>query len=538
MRSALLAGRFRESNRMAGGQVVRAAVVVVLMVALGACGANGGGNQKDVGPVQKGGTLTIGSSAEPLSLDPGKSETAPPAERPLLLAFQRLVEASPTSNDVVPGLARSWEFNGAKTQLTFHLGEFKFFNGDTVTADDVKFSLDRMMDPKVDPDFGATYQRQIKKVTAPDPATVVLDLQPGPQPDILDWLTFTGASIYSEKVFNQLGAKQFGNAPTGAGSGPFNIESFDRGQSIVLKQNPNWTGQKPNVDEVVIRTIPNDNARMLALRSGEIDVAESVPYPQIRSVAAASGVQIQEVKIASVFAPWIASSGPTAPKEVRQALLDAIPFDTIQKVAFAGKGTIPNSTVPPLRYWDSSVPAVKTDLAKAKELMASSPTPNGFTLEMLTLTGDTVSNQTAQILQQAWKQIGVTLKIRSLDQASLYQANIDGNWQAILFGPGSMASHVPTEAEFYDNWANPDIAKYFKYNNPQLDDLMKQANSTWDEAKRKELYAKIQQSTLDNLPWLPILFDSSVYAVRDTVHKFGVTPLDTWNLLDTWVSSK
>lgn len=518
--------------------MIRAVLAVVLAVALAACGAKGRGNSEADGPVQKGGTLTIGSSAEPLSLDPGKSETAPPAERPLLLAFQRLVEASPTSNEIVPGLATSWEFNGAKTQLTFHLGDFKFANGDSVTADDVKFSLERLMDLKVNPDFGYTYQRQIKKVNAPDPTTVVLELQAGPQPDLLDWLTFTGASIYSEKVFEQLGEKKFGDAPTDAGSGPFNIESFERGQRMVFKQNPNWTGQKPNVDEVVIRMIPNDNARMLAVRSGEIDVAESVPYPQIKSVEGVPGVKIEETKIASVFAPWIASDGPTAPKEVRQALLYAIPFETIKKVAFAGKGTIPNSTVPPLRYWDSAVPAVKTDLAKAKELMAASPTPNGFTLEMLTLTGDTVSNQTAQILQQAWKEIGVTLEVRSLDQAALYQANIDGNWQTILFGPGSMASHVPTEAEFYDNWANPAIAKYFKYDNPELGDLMKQANSTWDEAERKDLYAKVQQSALDNLAWLPILFDTSVYAVSDSVHKFGVTPLDTWSLMDTWVSSK
>lgn len=537
MRSGVFAGSPRASIGRGAVRVTRVLIAVVLGVALAACGGGGNGDgDNESGPVQKGGTLTLGSAAEPLSLDPHVAETAPPAERPLMLAFQRLVEASPDSFDIEPGLAESWEFNDDRTELTFVLGSAKFANGDTVVASDVKFSLDRLMDPKVDPDFATTYSQQIKRVKVVDDTTVVLELQPGPQPDLLDWLTFTGASIASEKVFNELGAKEFAVAPTDAGSGPFNIVSFDRGQQMVFERNEHWQGEEPNLDGVVIRTIPNDNARMLAVRSGEIDVADSVPYPQMESIDSVSGVKLQNADIASVFGPWVASEGPTAPKEVRQALLYATPLDTIQEVAFAGTGEIPNSTVPPLRYWDSSIPAVSFDLDKAKELMAQSPTPDGFSLELLVLNGDSISLQVGQILQQAWAEIGVDLSIRPLDQASLYQANIDGNWQIILFGPGSMASHVPTEAEFYANWANPFIAKYFKYDNPELVDLMTQANATTDEDERMELYSQIQQSALDNMAWLPFLFDEAVYALGDHVHDFVVTPLDTWNLDDTWVS--
>lgn len=530
--------RFRSRARHVG--VVPAAALVVALLAACTSGSGGttGASSSDAGPVQKGGTLTIGSSAEPVSLDPSKAETAPPVERPLSLAFQRLVEASPTSPAVVPGLAKSWSLNPSKTAMTFVLADAKFANGDPVTAEDVKFSLDRLMDPKVDPDFSFTYSQMIKGVSAPDSKTVVLALQPGPQPSLLSWLTFTGASVYSEKVFKQLGATAFDTAPTNAGSGPFNIESWTRGQQIVLKRNPHFVGQAPNLDEIVIKTIPDDNTRMLAVRSGQIDVADSVPFPQIQSMSAISGLQIKHSQIASVFAPWIASTGPTASPQVRRALLYATPFDTIQKVVFAGTGTLPNSTVPPLTYWDKSVPTVSYNLPKAQELMASSPTPGGFSLQMLITSGDSVSLQTAQILQDAWKKIGVNLTIQSLDQASLYQRNTDGNWQAILFGPGSMASHVPTEDEFYANWANPYIAKYFKYNNPELNALMKQANSTWDETTRKQLFSKIQQSVLNDPPWLPLLFDDAVDAVRDNVHGWAVTPLNTWNLQDAWVSAK
>lgn len=521
--------------RPARRQGAMGVVLAGLLVVLAAC-SNGSGSGGSDGPVQKGGTLTIGSNSEPLSLDPSKAETQPATERPLLLAFQRLVDASPTSHEVVPGLASKWAFDKARTKLTFNLGEGTFANGDRVTAADVKFSLDRLMDPEVDPDFATTFTSQIKSVEAPDEKTVVLNLQRGPQPDVLDWLTMTGASIISEKAFKELGAKKAGVAPTNAGSGPYNIMSFERGQQIVLERNPHWQGKEPNIDKVVIKMIPNDNTRMLAVRSGQIDIAEAVPYPQIQSIKKVSSVEVKTEDTASVFGPWIASEGPTAPAEVRKALLLATPFKTIQKVAFAGTGQIPNSTVPPLRYWDKTIAPVKTDLAEAKALMAESPTPHGFSLEMLVTSGDSVALQTAQILQQSWKKIGVKLSVRPLDQAALYQANIDGNWQAILFGPGSAASHIPSESEFYANWANPVIAKFFKYKNPELVKLMGEAAATSDETEREKLYSQIQRTTLDNLPWLPFLFDDPVYAVSKKVHDFGVTPLDTWNLSGTWVS--
>ncbi|WP_460943944.1 ABC transporter substrate-binding protein [Okibacterium endophyticum] len=520
------------SYRRRGAAVVALAFVVALA---GCSGGEPDTGRADGDSPQKGGTLTIGSSSDPVSLDPAVGRTDVSSQRPVILAFERLVEVAPDSTEIVPGLAESWELNEDRTELVFHLRASTFSDGTPVTSEDVKFSLERLMDPEVSPNFAPIYSQQIAGIETPDEKTVVLLLD-GPQPALTAWLTFPGASIISQKAFEKLGTDGLAELPTDAGSGPFKIVSWERGQVIRFERNSHYREQgKPYLDAVEIRTMPDDNSRMLAARSGDVDVVESVPYSQIESLKGTDLI-VEETPVASVFGPWLASTGPMESPEVRQALHYATPKESIQKVVFGGTGEIPNSAIPPMLYWDESIDPVPYDIEKAKELLSGSPTPDGFEVEMLIVSGDSIALQTAQILQEAWKEIGVVVDVRALDEASVYERNTNGDWEIILFGPGSMASHIPTEDEFAGNWATPHIAKFFQYDNPELTDLMAQASSTWDESERTELFSQAQQMLLDDPPIIPILFEEVTIARSSGVNDFVMNPLNWLYLTDTWLS--
>src|SRR4029077_15948403 len=249
---------------------------------------------------QRGGVLEFARNFEPVTLGPfGAADNG--TIWTIMMIYDQLVEYAPGKLDPQPGLAKSWDIsNGGKT-ITFHLRDATFSNGSPVTADDVVFSLNRFKDPKVNNllPFLAT---SIASVSAPNKKTVVMKLK-RPDGAIFSNLSVFPASITPKAVVTKMGDKAFALNPVG--SGPFVVTEWKRGQYLKMGRNQHyWRSGQPYLDGVEFDYVTNDNTRILSLQSGQVDVAENIPFSQVDSLNKGS-TQVEIAPLASIDAIWL-----------------------------------------------------------------------------------------------------------------------------------------------------------------------------------------------------------------------------------------
>ena len=483
----------------------------------------------------KGGVLTFARQFEPVSLDPDGANGDNGTVFTIPQIFDQLVEVGPAGFDPVPGLAESWSASDDQLSYTFTLRDAKYSNGDPVTADDVKYSLDRFRDPNVDLNYaglGAT----IKDVVVVDPKTVRVDLSRVDGAFLAEISVFA-ASIVPAKVLTQMGKSAFAEHPVG--SGPFMLDSWTHGQTMKLVRNPNyWKPGLPYLDGVTFQFVADDNARVLGLLGGDFDVVENVSLAEAAQVQNHQGTRLQSETIMAL--DNIAFNDQKAPlneKAVRQALAYATPLDQILKSVYLGLGQVANSQLPRNRYWDSTVQPYTFDIAKAKELLATSSVPSGFKLPLVIVAGDTLQSQTAAILQSAWAQIGVDVSVSTVDQGTADTNFSSGDYEAMW---RQVTSDVTADDELatllLDSTGG--LHSWFTwYDSSQANQIIKQANSTSDNTLRQQLFSQLQTLALNDMPKLPLVFPTARTGMSSRVHDFKTVPTAWWDLADVWLSN-
>jgi peptide/nickel transport system substrate-binding protein len=452
--------------------------------------------------------------------------------------FDNLVDIQSGVSGVVPDLAESWDTSTDGLSYTFHLRPAKFSNGDPVTAEDVKFSLDEAADPNVDGGYAFLYP--IKDVVIVDQTTVRVDLK-NADLSFIDDLAIGGAMILPEKIVQSLGQDKFGESPIG--SGPFMLKSWTRGQSVELVRNPYyWKTGQPYLDGVTFVYVVDDNARALQVESGQADVADPVTVAQIGSLKSTAGVTVETNKLETVQDVVLnqKNKGPLQDPKVRQALNYATDKQAICDTVFQGTAVPANSPLQQgTNFWDSSVAPIPYDLQQAKNLMAQSSVPNGFTMSLVYSAGNAQRDAEALILQSEWAQIGVKLTLQVVDPAVLSQAEIDGTYDAYFEKPTAWSSDSLDTSEIAslmfipaDGWA----AGNAFWNDPTAIQLATTAAATNDVAKARDLYSQLQKYALANGPFVPLVFADLLTALRNPVHGFATNPLAWWNLEDVWMA--
>jgi peptide/nickel transport system substrate-binding protein len=501
-------------------------VLCAAVVLLAACGSSssssssGGATSASTGTPVRGGTLVMGRSFEALDLNPFTCSCENGSLQVLANVFDTLFRFAPNSTgEPVPDLAESVTITSDHLTYTMKLRPARFSNGEPVTAADVQYSLTRASGPKSL--YGALYP--IAKVETPSTNTVIMHLK-APTPAILYSLSIPPAAIAPAKVVKELGDEGFATHPVGAGA--FKLQEWAKGQKIVLVPNPYyWNHEKPYLAKVEFQYIPDDNTRALAVQSGSVDIADEIPYSQINQVNGHGGVAVKVFPSSSLAAVYMNNAvKPLNEIKVRQALAYATPQTAIRSAVFHNLAPVGNSTAPKLKYWSSAAQAYPYDIAKAKTLLSESSVPHGFTLKMNIVGTDQPSVQTAQILQQAYEKIGVKVQLQQLDFGTLQTRRVAGEDMSYLYPPDANTSDIPVPDEFaYFLYASQsaDQNLYSNYVNPEAEKLTKEATSTFDETKRAELFARLQQVTLANPPSVPIVFAPYRTAVRSKVQGFN-----------------
>jgi peptide/nickel transport system substrate-binding protein len=535
--------RRRTAYRRALLAAVAAALASGLLTACGGSGTSStgptastaSGASASTGDPVHGGTLTIARSYDPQSLNPLTCACDNGSLQVMVEVFDTLVSyATPDASATpVPDLATSWTVSPDGRTYTFKLRAASFSNGQPVTAQDVKYSLTRASSPVSA--YGGLYP--ISSIATPDSHTVVLALKT-PAPGLIYALGFPAASIVPEALVKREGDAAFSQHPVG--SGPFVMARWLHGQELDLAPNPHyWQTGLPYLSAVRMLYVPNDNTRILNIRTGAVDIADEIPFSQVKTLED-EGIRVLVQPSSAIDTVILNNSyAPLGNLAVRQALAYATPVQAIAKSVFAGLAPTMNTVMPKLKYWNPAVRPYPYDLARARALLAGSPYPHGFALTLSVDGSDTPSLQTAQIVQAAWAQIGVKVKIQEYDYGTVQSRWAAGEYQSTLLVPDADTSDLPVDDEYahglFDNYA-ADKNLYSYYQNPVAQKLAVVGLTANDEAVRRAAFEKLQAVTMAAAPSIPLVWAPFRAAVAANVQGFSYVLVGWYPLQKVWLS--
>jgi peptide/nickel transport system substrate-binding protein len=404
----------------------------------------------------------------------------------------------------------------------------EFHNGKTVSAEDVRYTLRRIIDKK-SPQAGASGLSAVDPngVTVVDPRTVKLTLST-PDAVLLDQLAQYGNGI----VPVGYDPKQ----PVGAG--PFKYVSFEPGQQSVFARHANyWRKDEPHLDEVVIIDFPDDTARVNALISKQVDVIDQLPLGQINVVKANPDLKVLE----SETGAWLpftmrVDRPPFNDVRVRQAFRLIVDRDQMVRQVLGGHGVVGNDLYG--RFdpcYAKDLPQRKQDIARAKDLLKQAGKEN-LTVELVTSAVAAGLVEAAQVFANQARAAGVTVTVKKVESGEFYGDNYlkwdfaQDFWFSRSYLPQTAQGSVPAAPYNETHWAEPKFL-----------DLIGQARTTVDEAKRCDLARQAQQIEYDNGGYIIWGFPNQVDAHRTNVNgltrdKTGI-PLNYYGFRKAWLSS-
>jgi len=483
----------------------------------------------------KGKTLKMARNAEPFSpLVPWQVDDNPALFISVNI-YDTLLRTTKDGLSVEPGLATKWDSSADGLTWTFTLRDgLKFSDGTPVKGADFVASLNlcRMSKKSVWTDN----YKAIADVAAPDDKTVKITLKQ-PHAPILSELAMFCAAILPADFAMQSEVDGFDPTKT-KGTGAYSLNGWKKGDPLILQKNPNYWKQPHNgPDTVQIEYVADDNARILKLQGGETDVIDFVPLSQLTSLGMQPNITSKAFVIQqfSVLEMNIEKDF-VKDQKVRQALNYALDKDAIVKSVYFGQAPVMNSPIPPGTYYDKTLPGYPFNLDKAKQLMADSTAPKGFTLEFTIASGNNTSQQIATIAKDQWSKLGVTVNISQLESSVLRQSYKDAK---LVIWPGGWTNDMndPTEIVNYEmrGGASP-FAIWTHYNNPDLNDKITKADLEQDPMKRAAAYSEIQKIYLDAAPIVLIAYPPATAAWQKGIDGFFIDGLSYYRFEDVKVN--
>ena len=479
--------------------------------------ACGGGEKKAGGGATDKNTLVIALKSTPTNLD-SRVGADNASGRLFDLVYSGLVRVTPNF-DYAPDVAEKWETPDDKT-IIFHLNpNAKFHNGQPVTAKDVKWTYDSMMDPNFTTSKRSGYAA-VDHIEAPDDHTVIFKLKE-PNPGIFDNLTVgilpTGAdtNVYKTRPI---------------GCGPYKVVDYKVDDRIVLQAFDSWHLGAPKIKNVIVRIIPDLTTMTLELRRGTVNFAvnqiafENVPEfekNQDFKVVRSSGSVYQYICMNlkdPIFAKPL----------VRQALAYAIDAPRIIKDIQRGYAE-PTQTMLAKGHWArvEDLPSYPYDPNKAKQLLAQAGYPNGFSFTFKT-SQDAEANSRAEVIQQMLKQVGINMQIQSNEMSTFFDDIGKGNFQMYSLSRNGIADPDFFYVIFFSKNTPPDGQNRGSYANPRIDQLLIQGRSTFDRAKRKPAYAEVQKIVATDLPYISLYMQDNVAIMRNNISGYVQYPAGFW----------
>ncbi|MER8466236.1 ABC transporter substrate-binding protein [Mesorhizobium sp. M1396] len=468
--------------------------------------------------------LVIATSlAQVLSLDPQQA-TEPKAIEIMANLYDRLVATDPSGADkLVPQLAESWAVDDKG--VTFKLRDAKFASGNPVTANDVVYSLTRLL--KLDQAAAANFKRigytgdNIEKlVRAEDDKTVRIDLSGKVTADLLLFrLAMVVASVVdSVEVQGHVVDNDFGNGwlrTKSAGSGPFTLNRWTPNELVILEANPDYATGAPKMRRVIMRHVPESQVERLMLDRGDVDLANALTAPDIATFKDKKGFEIQRIPTGGFYVLSMnAGNKYLSNPKVREAIAYGIDYKGMETAIMGPYGKARTVPVPETFEYAIPSPDWQLNVDKAKWLLAEAGYKDGFSLNLKTI-AQTPRIDLATAIQATLGQIGITVNIQQGNGAEIIAAHRARDFDLLIPQTGAYMPNVLGSMEQFssnpDNSLEANNAGNFVWRSawdiPELTDLTAKASMERDPKKRGELYVEMQKMFVDQKPAVLPLFE-------------------------------
>ena len=442
---------------------------------------------------------------EPFTVDPaGKGALAAVSDYVQIHIFDALVDFTGTSLTLKPMLATRWENPNATTWRFYLRRDAKFHNGDPLTAEDVKFTIETQLANK-----GATvnaYLGPTEGARVIDPYTVEITTKT-PFPALL----FNLSRVHIlPRAYAKLGADAFAAKPIG--SGPYRFTEWQRGQRIVLDANPDYWGGRPDPKRLMFRFIADPSTRAAELRAGGVDIAINPPIAQLKELNAGD-TQILTIPAARAIAYSINTlQKPLDDVRVRRALNYAVDRESIVRSLLQGLG---QATGQPFASgwlgYDESIKPYPYDIAQAKRLLAEAGLANGFDLTWSISTGTWLADkEIAEAAAAMLGQAGVRVRLVPTERAKIQKDLPGGTFDGITTGQwGTIA-----ESEIMVRWFFRTPKIFTPDLDAKLNELATAAATELGRSKREKAYQALARFAHDQALWLFVYHLDEVIAKR------------------------
>jgi len=497
-----------------------------------AAGASPSAALSGAGKVQSGGKIRIGVAAGPVDLDP-HTTTLLGDQQLLENIYRGLTVLNPQTLSPVGEIAESWTVSSDELTWTFKLRPgVKFHNGRDVTAADVKFSLERILDPKIK----ASAAGDLSPISAIDilnPHTVALKLKNryGILPVALQEPAWS-AIIPPEAVAN------LGTTPVG--TGPFQWVSQVPNTSVTLAKFPDyWRRPLPHLAQLHYQVIPDASAKLSALLSKQVDFIDAVPLSQVAQVTNRSGITLVRFQ-----SSWVNELGfnchvkPFSDVRVRQAIAMALDTKLIAEAATFGQGGPAQTMVSPASPIKVHVNPLPYNPTRAKALLAEAGYPKGFSFSFSPCGGTAFPDMqlASEVIAYQLQAIGIRSTTPTIG-AGLWAENVitKHDYQGFVCG---LVSGLDPDQHLFRYFDSDGLFNFSQYpSTPTLDHLLLEGRETINPAQRGKIYSQACEILAEQVPWIPLYWLPGLVAMASNVK--GFLPEPEFNLrFDTvWIQS-
>ncbi|RAM67002.1 ABC transporter substrate-binding protein [Herbaspirillum rubrisubalbicans] len=489
-----------------------------------------------LGTVAQAAELKIGFKAEITSADPHVLNSA---NRNIWAHVYDSLVAQDHQLRPKPSLALSWRMINPTTWEFKLRPDVKFHDGQTMTAEDVKYSIDRAMNLSGPRTF-RSYLREVSAISVSGPLTVQVKTK-HVSPTLPDNLGLI--AILPKSLGEHVSEESFANGKSAIGTGPYRFGSWLHGQKLVLNKNPSYWGEKEPWDSVSFQFIPREPARAAALLSGSVDIINDITANMERSLRAFKLVSLTSYMLNYLaldqfrdISPFVRDAtgvplkkNPMKDIKVRQAMMMAINRDGIIKYLMKDDATAAQQLVPKGFFgYDPELKLPGYDAAKARELLAQAGYPQGFQLTLHCPNNRYVNDaRLCEAVAQQWSQAGIRTDVATMPY-SVFQtrafgsgANGEPEFSAFLVGNGAVTGDSLTGLvsiiHSYNAAASLGVSNYGRYSNKGVDALIERAAGTTDDTAREDLQRQASRLALTDVAIIPLQHLNAFWAMKQTL---------------------
>jgi peptide/nickel transport system substrate-binding protein len=520
--------------------LVLAVVLTLSMALIGCSKSESTGSTSKEGKKQessnKQDTLVFGRGGDSVSLDPATA-TDGESFKVTENLFDTLLEFGEQDTELNQGLATEWSNSEDGLTYTLKLKEgVKFHDGTDFNAEAVVFNFNRWKAGNKEQFYyyNSQFGDLIQEVKAVDPTTVEFKLS-RPLAPFFKNLAMSPFAISSPAAIEKYGDKYNENP---VGTGPYVFKEWKRNDRIVVEKNGNyWQEGLPKLKSVIFTVIPENAARLNALKTGEVDLIDGVNFSDVPGIEGDSNLQaFFRPSLNVAYLGLTSTRGPLKDKKVRQALNYAVDKKALVDAFFAGEATPAINPMPEVvEGYHNGIQDYPFDLEKAKQFLAEAGYPDGFEMELWAMPVPRPympdGQKVAEALQANFAKIGVKAKIVTYEWATYLDKARAGEADSFLLG--WTGDNGDADNFLYVLLDKDSIGSnnYTYYQNEEVHKLLIEAQSTVDPAKRNELYKKAQEIIKDDAPWVPLVHSKPALAGKANIDGFKPHPTGSDKLL-------